>query len=80
MQVVEFQAAIENGIVRIPEEYKDLQEKKRVRFVVMYDDDLLKRKYSREEMQRMDSVDMIFDKYSIDMSQIKFNRDEAHER
>ncbi len=80
MQVVEFQAAIENGIVRIPEEYKDLQEKKRVRFVVMYDDDLLKRKYSREEMQRMDSVDMIFDKYSIDMSKIRFDREEIHER
>ena len=80
MQAVEFEANIENGIVRIPEEYKDLQEKKRVRFVVMYDDDLLKRKYSREEMQRMDSVDMIFDKYSIDMSKIRFDREEIHER
>ena len=80
MQAVEFEAAIENGIVRIPEEYKDLQEKKDVRFVVMYDNDLLKRKYNREEMHRMDSVDMIFDKYSIDMSKIEFDREEIHER
>jgi hypothetical protein len=37
MYVVEFQATIENGIVRIPKEYKDLQEKREVRFFIMYD-------------------------------------------
>ncbi len=29
MHAIEFQAVIENGIVRIPKEYKDLQEKKK---------------------------------------------------
>jgi len=28
----------------------------------------------------MESVDMIFDKYSFDMSKFKFDRDEANER
>jgi hypothetical protein len=38
MYAVEFQATIENGIVHIPKEYKDLQEKREVRFFIMYDD------------------------------------------
>jgi hypothetical protein len=37
MYAVEFQATIKNGIVRIPKEYKDLQEKREVRFFIMYD-------------------------------------------
>lgn len=79
MQAVEFDADIKNGIVYIPKEYDELRQKKSARFVVMYDDSL-KVKYSREDMQRMDSVDVIFDKYSIDMSKIRFDREEIHER
>ena len=39
MYAVEFQAPIENGVVRIPKEYKDLQDNLKARFVVMYDFD-----------------------------------------
>ena len=80
MHAVEFDADIKNGIVYIPKEYEELRRKKSARFVVMYDDVSLKVKYSREDMQRMDSVDMIFDKYSIDMSKIRFDREETHDR
>lgn len=81
MHAVEFQAAIENGIIRIPKKYKDLQEVSAVKLVVMYDENNTKRtKFDREDGQRMDSVDMIFDKFNIDFSNFKFDRDEAHER
>jgi len=39
MQAVEFETSIQNGIVYIPEEYKDLQYKKKVKFIIMYDND-----------------------------------------
>ncbi|MEA3314648.1 MAG: hypothetical protein U9Q30_02165 [Campylobacterota bacterium] len=37
MYAVEFQAPIENGIVHIPKEYKDIQYSKKATFVVMYE-------------------------------------------
>ena len=37
MYAVEFQAPIENGIVHIPSEYKDLLSNTKATFVVMYD-------------------------------------------
>ena len=37
MYAVEFQAPIENGIVHIPREYKDLLLNKKATFVAMYD-------------------------------------------
>ena len=45
---------------------------------MMYDTKSVK--LDREDEQILDSVDMIFDKYSFDMSKFKFNRDEANER
>jgi hypothetical protein len=39
MYAVEFETTIKNGIVYIPREYKDLQEKQKVRFLIMYDSD-----------------------------------------
>jgi len=39
MYAVEFETTIKNGIVHIPKEYKDLQEKQEVRFLIMYDSD-----------------------------------------
>ncbi len=82
MYAVEFDAPIEKGrVVRIPKEFDRLGQIKTAKFIMMYSsDDMQAVDFKREDMQRMDSVDMIFDKYSIDMSQIKFNRDEAHER
>lgn len=39
MYAVEFQAPIENGIVRIPKQYRELQDTKKATFVVMYEYD-----------------------------------------
>jgi len=39
MFAVEFQATIENGIVHIPEQFLDLQQKNNATFIVMYNDD-----------------------------------------
>jgi len=71
MYAVEFQATIENGIVHIPKEYKDLQEKRKVRFFIMYDDS--DRTNIERRQKKMSAI-------SIDTIGFKFNRDEAHER
>ncbi len=36
MYAVEFEAPIENGIVHIPQQYQELQQNPKARFVVMY--------------------------------------------
>ena len=38
MYAVEFEAPIENGIVHIPQRYRELQQNIKARFVVMYND------------------------------------------
>lgn len=38
MYAVEFEAPIENGIVHIPQQYRELQDNTKARFVVMYND------------------------------------------
>jgi hypothetical protein len=73
MYAVEFQATIENGIVRIPKEYKDLQEKREVRFFIMYDSNDKYRTNTEKRKKKMSAI-------SIDTIGFKFNRDEAHER
>ena len=37
MYAVEFQAPIENGIVHIPKQYKEIQDTRKATFVVMYE-------------------------------------------
>ena len=74
MQAVEFEANIENGIVRIPEEYRDLQEKKEVRFVVIYNNHNEEHKNTIEKKKKKMSA------ISIDTVGFKFDRNEAHER
>jgi hypothetical protein len=71
MYAVEFETTIKNGVVHIPKEYKDLQEKRRVRFLIMYDND---DKYKANTKKRKMSA------ISIDTRGFKFDRDEAHER
>ena len=71
MYAVEFEAIIENGIVHIPQKYKDLQEKREVRFLIMYDN-----KYKTNIEKRKKEMNAI----SIDTIGFKFNRDTAHER
>jgi len=74
MYAVEFQAVIEDGMVRIPKKYKDLQEKREVRFFIMYDND--NDKYRTNTEKRKNKMNAI----SIDTVNFKFDRDEAHER
>ena len=38
MYAIEFEAPIENGIVHIPQQYQELQQNIKARFVVMYSD------------------------------------------
>ena len=71
MYAVEFEASIENGIVHIPQKYKDLQEKREVKFIIMYDN-----KYKTNIAKRKNKMSAI----SIDTIGFKFDRDEAHER
>ncbi len=81
MYAVEFETKIDNGIVHIPKDIDDFNQIKKAKFIMMYDnDDIANTSFNREDLHRMDSVDMIFDKFSIDMSKIKFDRDEANER
>jgi len=37
MYAVEFQASVENGIVHIPQQYQELQQNPKVRFIAMYE-------------------------------------------
>ncbi len=73
MQAVEFQATVENGIVRIPKKYKDLQEKKEAIFVVMYNN-------NEEEKTNIEKIKNKMSAISIDTRDFKFDRNEAHER
>ena len=73
MYAVEFEAPIENGIVRIPKEYKDLQEKHKVKFFVIYDDMNVDKQINTVKSKKMNAI-------SIDTIDYKFNREEAHER
>jgi len=81
MYAVEFETTIENGTVRIPKNIENYHQIKTAKFIMMYDSsDIVKVDFDREKAQRLESVDMIFDKYSFDMSKFKFDRDEANER
>jgi len=73
MYAVEFQATIENGIVHIPKEYKDLQEKRKVKFFIIYDNSDKSSTNIKKREKKMNAI-------SIDTIGFKFNRDEAHER
>ena len=73
MYAVEFETTIKNGIVHIPKEYKDLQVKQEVRFLIMYDSDDEYKTNTRKRKKEMSAI-------SIDTRGFKFDRDEAHER
>lgn len=67
MYAIEFEAEIKDGVVRIPNEHKNLQHNSSAKFIVLVDSEQNKIK------KRMSAV-------SIDTSKFKFNRDEANER
>ncbi len=43
MKAIEFEAPIENGIVHIPKEYQELQQSPKVKFIVIYNNNITKR-------------------------------------
>ena len=67
MYAVEFESDINNGIVHIPSEYKELQQRSGVKFLLIV---------SEEKNKTKKSMNAI----SIDTKKYKFNRDEANER
>jgi len=73
MYAVEFQATIENGIVHIPKKYEDLQEKREVRFLIMYDESNTHEPTIEKRKKTMDAI-------SIDTLGFKFDRNEANDR
>jgi phage FluMu gp28-like protein len=56
MYAVEFQAPIENGIVRIPKQYQEIQDNKKATFVVMYNSD----KTTTKQNSINDELDELF--------------------
>jgi hypothetical protein len=51
MYAVEFQASIENGVVHIPKEYKDLLSNTKATFVAMYDNTIDKSIKKNDKVQ-----------------------------
>ena len=56
MYAVEFQAPIENGIVRIPTQYQEIQNNIKATFVVMYNSD----KITTKQNSINDELDELF--------------------
>lgn len=74
MQAIEFETYIKNGVIEIPERYKDFNEKK-IKVIIMAEED---KPLSKDKIDRyLESVE----KYSFDLpTDYKFDRDELHER
>ena len=53
MYAIEFKAPIENGIVHIPKEYKDLQQNMEATFIVMYDEDKREDNFFQQRKQQL---------------------------
>jgi hypothetical protein len=81
MYAMEFEAPIENGIVRIPKEYHDLQQKKKVKFIVIYDNDNSIKNYGGKESINSNFIDEIINNpRHIDVNSSFLSREEVHER
>ena len=59
MYAVEFQAPVENGIVRIPEQYQELQQNPKVRFVAMYESVNYTNPIENETKKQLDEFDRL---------------------
>lgn len=81
MYAVEFDTVSKDGVIFIPQKFKqELDNRDNIRLVVMYDDQLEKNKGIKKNHQKADTLNAIFDKYNIDFSNFIFDRDEANER
>ncbi len=59
MYAVEFQAPIENGIVHIPKEYKDLLSNTKATFVAMYDSVNKQNTINNKSKKQLDEFDRL---------------------
>jgi len=83
MYAVEFITSIKNGVVRIPDQYKELQQKESVKILILMEEPGKDISYGINDMRKSEisgDIENIFDKFQIDLTDYKFNRDEANER
>jgi len=59
MYAVEFQAPIENGVVHIPKEYKDLLSNTKATFVAMYDSVNNQNTINNKTQKQLDEFDRL---------------------
>ena len=83
MYAIEFITSIKNGIVHIPDQYKELQQKESVKILILVEEpgkDILHSINNINKPKTSDNTENFFDKFQIDLTDYKFNRDEANER
>ncbi len=71
MQAIEFETVSKDGIIKIPDSYQDFISKP-LKVILLRADE--------PEKTSPDKVDEFFDGINIDLSEYKFDRDEANER
>ena len=62
MYAVEFQAPIENGVVRIPKQYQEIQDNVNATFVVMYDNSVKKHINNKKVQAELDEFHTLIGK------------------
>jgi hypothetical protein len=83
MYAIEFITSIKNGIVHIPDRYKELQQKESVKILILVEEQGKDIKYDVNDMKKSemsDNTDNFFDKFQIDLTDYNFSRDEANAR
>jgi hypothetical protein len=83
MYAIEFITSIKNGIVHIPDQYKELQQKDSVKILILVEEQEKEILYGMNDMKKPEisgNAEIFFDKFQIDLTDYKFNRDEANER
>lgn len=83
MYAVEFITSIKNGIVHIPDQYKELQQKESVKILILMEEPGKDISNGINDMKKPEipgDIENFFNKFQIDLTDYKFNRDEANER
>jgi len=70
MYAVEFEADLKNGVIKIPENIKNLGNIGGAKFIMMFEKEEKKKPIHKEKMSAI----------SLDTRGFKFNREDAHER
>lgn len=73
MRAIEFLAETHSGILKLPESLKDWHDRP-VKVILMRDEEVAKKTASRESLR------VFFAQFNVDLSNFKFDRDEANER